>query len=49
MQLSWAITQIFWAKPGNPRMEKGLGGREGGREGESERGRQGGRGRSEAG
>ena len=36
MQLSCAITQILWEKPGNPRMERGKGGREGGREGESE-------------
>ena len=42
MQLSLAITQlIFWAKPGNPRMERRSGGREAGREK--------GRGRQEAG
>ena len=42
MQLSCAITQlIFWAKPGNPRMESGRGGWEAGRE--KGRGRQGGR------
>ena len=47
MQLSCTITQlIFWAKPGNPRMESGRGGWEAGRE--KERGRQGGRGPSEA-
>ena len=50
MQLSWAIIQIFWAKPGNPRMERGRGGWEGGREGERERkaGREG-RGRAKPG
>ena len=59
MQLSCTITQLFWAKPGNPRMERGRGGLEGdrgggegGREGEKEgerQGRTGGRGPSEAG
>ena len=41
MQLSRAITQIFWPKPGNPRMERGRadlreGGRQAGRQGERE-------------
>ena len=43
MQLSYAVTHIFWAKPGNPSMKRGRGGREGGREGGIEAGREGGR------
>ena len=41
MQLSCTITQlIFWAKPGNPRMESGRGGWEAGTEKEREGGRE---------
>ena len=33
------ITQILWGKPGNPRMERGRGGLEGGMRGRRQRGR----------